>query len=408
MPATGAFDLVLCPACKRMTPVRGAAPAPAAAPGAPAAPYSVPAGHTIETGTFLPPPPPHIVRRVARSATLGGAFLVAFLLGAELAALIAGTPTGVDYALTAPEPFLVLFIAFPFPYALVALTGGAAVTFYMVLVAAILLSVGELVRRYGKDAWAKVTVALRGEGTPTLSDPNAFFALARLFSASLFIAVAVNELAAAAGSPPSVPQALVEAPLGERLVSLAHASVWEELITRVLLLGVPLFLLHLAGRGRLERPGHSYVLGGGFALDGPAVAFLVFQAAVFGFAHFTGWDLLKVPTAAVFGLAAGVLFLRFGLAAAIAVHFLNDYINITAAMTEGTAFPVFVLLAFYVMLAVGAVNAIRYVFVIVEVARAGRVPEYMGGPPRVPLPIAASPALPLGGEDAPASPRGRG
>lgn len=388
-----------------MTPVRGA---PAPAPGATAAPYAVPAAHTIETGTFLPPPPPHTVRRVARAATLGGAFVVLFLLGANLVALVAGTTTGFEYALNAPDPFLVLFVAFPFPYAILALTGSAAAAFYLLLVGAILLSVGELVRRHGKDGWAKVTVALRGEGTPTLSDPNGFFAMARLFSASLFVAVALNEIAAAAGSPPSVPQDLVEAPLGELLVSLAHASVWEELVMRVLLLGVPLMLIHYAGRGRLERPAPGYVLGGGFVLDGPAVAFLVFQAAVFGFAHLTGWDLLKVPTAALFGLALGVLFLRFGLAAAIAAHFLNDYINITAQMTDGTAFPVFVLLAFYLLLVVGAVNAIRYVFVIVEVARAGRVPEYMGGPPRVPLPSAAPPALPLAGEDAPAPPQGRG
>ncbi len=409
VPATGAFELVVCPNCKRMTPVRGAPLAPALASGAPAAPYAVPAAHTIATAPFLPPPPPHFVRRVARAATLGGTFLVAFLLGANTAALFAGVPTGLDFALTAPEPFLVLFIAFPFPYGIVALAGGSAAVFYMFLVAAIALSVGAFVRRHGKDAWAKVTTALRGEGTPTLSDPNAFFALARLFSASLFVAVAVNELAAAAGSPPSEPQELVTAPLGFLLVALAHASVWEELVMRVLLLGVPLLLIHYAGRGKLERPVHSYILGGGFTLDGPAVAFVVFQAVVFGFAHLSGWDLLKVPTAAVFGLALGVLFLRYGLAAAIAAHFLNDYINLTAKMTDGTSFPVFVLLAFFLLLAVGSVNAIRYVFVIGEIVRLGRVPEHMGGPAPMALAhLAQTEPVPARSDESAAPPQGRG
>lgn len=381
IPATGAFDLVLCPVCKRMTPVRGAALAPSPASGAPAAPYTVPAGHTIETAAFLPPPPPHFVRRAARVATLGGAFLVAFLLAANMVTLFVGIPTGIDYALNAPDPFLSLFVVFPLRYDIVVLTDGSAAFFYALLVATIALSVGGLVRRHGKDAWGKVTTALRGEGTPALSDPNALFALTRLFSASLFVTLAINHLAAAAGSPPHAPQDLVEAPLGGLLIALAQASVWEELALRVLLLGVPLLTIHYLGRGRLERPARSYFLGGGFVLDGPAVAFVLFQAAVFGIAHFAGWDLVKVPSAAAFGVAAGVLFLRYGLAAAIAAHFLLDYLDLTRAMSAGTSFPTLVNLAKYTLFVVGVVSAIRYVFVIMEIARARRVPEYMGGPP---------------------------
>lgn len=394
MPFTGAFAFVLCPRCRAVIHIaRAVRVVPGGAAQGPAN-YTVPSADAIQAGYVGPPPPVHTVRRVARAATTAGAGVTAYLFLNNLVALLAGVPTGVAYAAATSGGVVPIFVAFPVPFLLLSFGGTAAAVWYVLLVTAIVLSLASLARRHGRDAWAKFYTALRGDGTPSLSEPNALFVLTRLFAMSLFVAFAVDLMASLLGIIPVLPPSLQNPALGDLLVSLAHASVWEELITRVLLLGVPLLLLHYAGRGKLEQPWHRYLVGGRFTLDGPAVSLLVFQAAVFGTAHLWGWDAWKVPSAAVFGLALGYLFLRYGLAACIAMHFLADYLSVSIAMTESTAYPLLVVLAFYFVLAVGIVNTIRYLFVLREVLAQGKVPSYLGGPPE-PSALTAPPAAPV-------------
>lgn len=400
MPFTGAFEFVLCPRCRAVIHgARAARASPALVAASPPA-YTVPSAQAIQEGAPRAPPPEHFVRRVARLAAMAGTVTTAFLLVSNLAALFIGIPIALAYSATAPDRFVGIFVVIPLRVDLLYLTGEAAGVWYLLLAAAIAASFAWLAYRHGPGAWGKLQVALQGGGTPTLDEPNAFFALGRVFATAVFVTIAVEIVATLFGQTPRTPVSLEEAPLGANLVVLAHASVWEELVTRVLFLGLPLLVIHALGRGTVERPAYRYLLGGRFTIDGPALTLVFFQAAEFGLAHAPGWDLWKVPSAFIVGLGSGFLFLRYGLAASVALHFLLDYLSIPIALSEGTGYPALAVAAFLAVLIVGVVTTVRYVFVVREIVMAGRVPEYLGGP----APAPPRGAMPQGAQGAPGEP----
>ncbi len=389
VPFTGAFAFVLCPNDRTVIYLSQAARAPAGSADPAAIP--LPAASTFMPPDLELPPPVHIVRRLARAATIFGTALACFILLCELAGLLLGAPQALAYANATPDPFVPIYFSFPFPILIAGLGGEAAVVWHALLVATIVLSAAFLFRGHGRDAWTKFLRTIQGLGAPTLSEPNAFFAVARIYALSLFSTFVSVAILLAFGSGPQVPASLEREPLGAQLITLANAPVVEEIMTRVLLLGVPLLAVHYLGRGRLEKPWYRYLFGGAFPLEGAAVAFVVFQAVVFAAAHVPGWDLWKFPSTFIGGLGLGVLFLRYGLIASILTHFLIDYLGPASTLTGLTALPDLVLLAIPV---VGVVLAIRYVFVLKEILALGRVPEYMGGPP--PTSPAPPPVTPLG------------
>jgi len=395
VPFTGAFEFVMCPNCRSVVRVAFAARAPSGVAGPAPTAFALPPAYAIEIPAFAPAPPLHIVRRVARASTAAGTAFVLFLLVSNLAALLVGVPVAWAYATSASDAFLPIYLAFPFPIVLFWIGGLVAAVWHLALVAVILLSAGFFLREHLGGAWAALLRALEGRGAPPLSDSNGLFAVTRLFTATLLVAFAVNAFARAFGQEPAVPASFENEPFGATLIALAHASVWEELVTRVLLLGVPLLAIHAAARGRLEARPHQYLLGGRFALEGPALALLLFQAAVFSAAHIPGWDPWKIPGTFVTGMALGFLFLRYGIAACVLLHFLNDYLGPSIVLTEQTAYPLLIVLCFYFLLVVGVVNFGRYLFVLREVLSLGRIPEYLGGPaptrPEAGGPLAGAP-----------------
>ncbi len=396
LPFTGAFEFVMCPNCKGAVYVAQAARAPSAPPSGFTLPQSLPPAEALSLFQIPDELPPPLIRRVARHATTLGVAVCLFILLANLVVLVVGIPAALAYALSGAEPFVPIYVVFPFPILLGRLGGEAAAAWHMGLASAIIASAAHFLRGHLPGAWAAFMRVFEGRGSPPLSEPNGLFALVRLFSVSILASIAVAAIAGLFNQTPAVPVGLDTEPFGALLVTLAHASVYEELLTRVLLLGVPLLALHYLGRGRLEGPPHRYLLGGGFTIGGPALALLVFQAAVFGAAHVPGWDLWKFPSTFVTGLALGYLFLRYGLSACIVFHFLTDYATATVLFTEHTNFPLLILVGLVVVVpAVGVVNGIRYLFVLNEWRRLGRIPEYVGGPaPRAP-PAPAAP-LPVG------------
>ena len=143
--------------------------------------------------------------------------------------------------------------------------------------------------------------------------------------------------------------------------SYAQASVWEELITRVLLLGVPLLIVAIV-MNKVKDPKH-YILGGGFQFGKPELALLVISSAMFGFAHSFSWDLYKVLPAFFAGLAMGYLFLKFGLYAAIMFHFFTDYLSISISVwPNNTGLETGLSLLILVFVAVGIIYFVHYSF----------------------------------------------
>ncbi len=116
------------------------------------------------------------------------------------------------------------------------------------------------------------------------------------------------------------------------LQGLAAASVWEELIVRVLYIGVPLLAIDLLSK-KMKDP-KRYLLGGGFKLGAKELALLWISSGLFAYGHIVSWDAWKIIPAWIAGLAFGYLFLRIGLYASIVLHFSFDYLSVPLDLTS--------------------------------------------------------------------------
>lgn len=116
---------------------------------------------------------------------------------------------------------------------------------------------------------------------------------------------------------------------------VSSAAVWEELISRTLLIGVPLFMIALARNKMVDRP-LRYFIGGGFKLGILELIFLLFSAIMFGAAHIFSGGPWVFPPLFVGGLILGYLFLKKGIIASIMFHFIWNYniaLNYLASIT---------------------------------------------------------------------------
>ena len=223
------------------------------------------------------------------------------ILALNLLVLILGS------ALVMPESGHVsLFVITPFLVPFAHLDGLAASLWYSLLSVAIVLSAWWTARlsRY------KFRRELSRHWTVIEHSPA--FLIATMWFALLAVNIAMFHLSDMLGGASS--PAIESRPLWQSLASLAHASVWEELVTRVLLIGVPMLVLDAASKR--SKPIHRYFIGGGIEIGNREAALMLFSAAMFGLGHLWAWDVYKVIPAAVGGLIMAYLFLKVGLVAA--------------------------------------------------------------------------------------------
>ena len=182
-----------------------------------------------------------------------------------------------------------------------------------------------------------------------------------LLMATLFFTVLSYYLVDLLNQSPTIPE-MGNEPVWFNAYSLARAGVWEELVTRIPFLGIPLLLTHALLKRR-KAPIWRYFLGGNFELDWPALLFLFMSSLFFGLAHaFAGWDVFKVLPAMVGGLAMGYLFLKWGLHAAILLHFVNDYLLVAGDIFGSESINMVSQLLLIVMVVIGAY--IFYLYVV--------------------------------------------
>lgn len=110
---------------------------------------------------------------------------------------------------------------------------------------------------------------------------------------------------------------------GSAMIQLMHASVYEELYCRVLALGVPILAVSYI-LGDRETPAKRFLLGG-FGYRKWMLAFVLLSSLLFGMAHYDGWGLWKILPSFVMGVFLSYLFIRYGLYAAVSMHFLTDF-----------------------------------------------------------------------------------
>ena len=208
-----------------------------------------------------------------------------------------------------------LFLVIPFLVDFASLTGDGFALYYLLIVAAIIVSFIIMMVRS--------LPALRKEAAmQKVEEHSPAYVIATLFFAVIGFNLLFNIIIVLFGYNPVTPPA---EPLWVSLYSLANASVYEELIIRVLYIGLPLMIIALV---RPEgKPLWRYLVGGGFQIGKKELFFLFFSSLMFSAGHIFNWDVFKLAPTFVAGLALGYLFLRFGLWAAIMLHFFVDYLR---------------------------------------------------------------------------------
>jgi len=101
------------------------------------------------------------------------------------------------------------------------------------------------------------------------------------------------------------------------ILMLSEAGAYEELIYRVVVIGLPMAVIGIAYHKDIKCVKYIF---GGFGMNRIALMLLIIQAALFGYAHLTGWGWSKVPVAMFTGVILGYIFIRWGLYASIMAH----------------------------------------------------------------------------------------
>jgi hypothetical protein len=241
-----------------------------------------------------------------------------------------------------------LFLVIPFLVDFASLTGDGFAVYYLLIVAALIVSFIIMI--------AKSLPILRKEAAMQKVEKHSpAYAIATLFCAVIGFNLLFNIIIALFGYNPVTPPA---EPLWVSLFSLANASVYEELITRVLYIGVPLMVIALA---RPEgKPWWRYLVGGGFDFGRKELFFLFFSSAMFSAGHIFNWDVFKLAPTFVAGLALGYLFLKYGLWASIMLHFFVDYLSIGIDATGNSGIETFVFIVTIGAFIIGLAYMVHY------------------------------------------------
>lgn len=308
-------------------------------------------------------------RRVIK--TIGAIVMITYLfqLGLQVVTLVWGAKLVVPDILDTWTGIR-LFVILPVVVDLFQISGYTLVVYYFFLIAVIVASC----------LWIFLTSLSYFKKEARMSADSrrhsAMFDTLGLLFATFFFSVVTALLA-----QPSSDEVPTISDFSETLFLLANASVWEELVTRVLLIGIPLLVWALL-RGSRKNKVQSYFLGGGFTMNIPEVTLILVSSVIFGFAHFEGWGTWKIIPTTIAGLAFGYLFLKHGLAAAIMMHFATDYLSLPVEAYNSIGLEIVTGLGILLWIAFGAIFFTYYTT---------RVAEYITGhkyfetaPPQIP------------------------
>jgi hypothetical protein len=195
------------------------------------------------------------------------------------------------------------------------ISGLAANLFYLFIVVAAVASFVALIytsRRGLRDL---------ARGKIDNIDNMPLYGVATLFAAAISFNLIFNMIVMASGGDPSAPT--YTGPYWGLWYQYLEACVWEEVLCRVLMIGIPMAALGLMLKEK--RPWKR--LFGRFEMDASALVFIIISASMFSYAHLAGWDVFKIAPTFVTGLALGYLFVKYGIHASIMLHFLTNYLS---------------------------------------------------------------------------------
>jgi len=292
---------------------------------------------------------------------------VVFSLAAGLVTLVYGIGLVAPDILDSPDwaEGYSVFIVVPVFIHLFSISGYALLAYYLLIVAAIIASCAWVFLSSYKGFLKELTMNAEPRKHSQIFD------ISGLIFVEMFMLIVVVVIAALLGI--SQTETGVTGTTSELLFLLANASVWEELIVRVLMIGLPILVVDLAIRKK-HKKWMSYIFGGGFNFGVPEVVFLMVSAVIFGYAHYIGgWEAWIVPWDALGGVTFGYLFLRHGLAAAVVLHFAIDYRGMP---TEVFGFSeAYMIVLFMLWIGLGAIFTVYYLLRVGEFLTGGKYLE---------------------------------
>jgi hypothetical protein len=301
------------------------------------------------------------IKEAVRTATTWLVFLVLIEVTVNVGILIWGTTLVMP---NIPGYSKLLYIITPWIVDIYRLEGYTLAGYFFFLMFAIVISYAYMLFR----SLPKLPRELKGE---EVKEHTPLYRIGTLFCATVFCSFLVYGSLALFGVSPTVPE-FAELPLWKQIFSMAGASVYEEVVCRILLIGVPLFVYHVLTKQ--DRDHKRYVLGGNTAIDRPAVILLIFSSAMFAAAHLFIWDYWKLIPTFASGLALGYLFLRYGVYASIMLHFFIDYLAMPLEVwpSSDLALVAVGLLTWGILIA-GAAYFVYYVLKVMDFVNGGPV-----------------------------------
>ncbi len=255
---------------------------------------------------------------------------------------------------------------FPTPVSLMALQFTLMVQWHSIMIGAILMSVCVMLIVDTPTMVRDAKRSLSKLELPTIRTDNTWIVIFRMYMTIVGFYLIYNIILSLFTVTPEVPE-FAEQPLWKQLHSFAVASVWEEILVRVLMLGLPLLIYHVLA-DRKEASVGRYLVGGGFKIDTAAFVLIAISSMVFALAHVAGWDLWKVLPTVISGFAFGYLFLKRGLWAAIILHFVFDYLGMTTdvLIVWGIDITLLFNLFFFFWVLVGVVILVHYIVIMID------------------------------------------
>jgi hypothetical protein len=219
------------------------------------------------------------------------------------------------------------FIITPYMIPVFCFKGIFLLIYYSFVVSAILLSFGYMIKKEGKEALFLYSKFFE----KTKQNINSFFLIPQMFLGLVFFDYVYNYIIEFTGAAPKTPS-FGTTPLWNLMFSLSNASVHEEIVSRILLIGLPLLIVDLFRRRKIKI--RKYFLGGNLNIDRTTVFLIIFSSLIFSYAHVFGWDFYKILPVFVTGLALGYLFLKKGIYACIILHFSFNYPSVLLRVFE--------------------------------------------------------------------------
>ena len=215
-----------------------------------------------------------------------------------------------------PDYGSTLIIVVPIIINVVSFSGVLSQIYYLLLIAAVTVCLFLFLYK------AAIPLHKLSKGDNKTIRKTAFFEMPVLFAVLYFWEFIFLMVLRVAGVDVS---GLPDMDAWKWMYELLEASVWEEVITRILLIGLPMALIALFYNK--EGKGSWKYLFGGFGIDRKVLVLIFFSATIFAAGHLNNWGWWKFFPTFAFGLIVGYLFCRYGVYATIMMHFLTDYTN---------------------------------------------------------------------------------